>query len=127
METQQVLYKIYKITDENETKEYIGYTKCSIDYALKRHIKNYNDYINGKFKEKYKDSFNFLKEFGTKNCKIIILEEVLLNIEEEEYDFILENCKDKYRKEEKRLFNYNAPPIKLSKKELKKTSNKRRK
>ena len=74
--------KIYKIED-------VGYNKCSIGSTcedlcqrMARHRAIYKQYAKGK-KASYSSSFDLFDEFGLDNCKMELLETVVINTREE--------------------------------------------
>ena len=66
--------KIYKITDVNYTKSYIGSTCEELSQRMARHRYMYNQHTN-RGKESYRSANILFDEFGINNCKIELIEE----------------------------------------------------
>ena len=64
--------KIYKITDINYSKCYIGSTCESLSQRMAQHRRNYRHHFNNP--EKTMTSFKLFEEYGIENCKIELLE-----------------------------------------------------
>ena len=70
--------KVYKITDVNYTKCYIGSTCEELSQRMARHRYMYNQHIN-RGKESHRTANVLFDEFGIHNCKIELLEEYSCN------------------------------------------------
>ena len=65
--------KVYKITDVNYTKCYIGSTCEELSQRMARHRYKFNQHINHG-KESYRTANALFHEFGVENCKIELIE-----------------------------------------------------
>ena len=67
--------KIYKITDVDYNKCYIGSTTESLSQRMARHRREYKKYTNNDENKKYyARSMLLFKEYGIENCKIELIE-----------------------------------------------------
>lgn len=131
--------KVYKITDLNYTKQYIGSTTQPLYKRLSSHKSQY------KTKNQYTTCHNIFDEFGIDNCIIILIEECLCENREqllmrEAYYIKNEKCvnkclsyisnedqKTKYKDYQKEFRKNNPEKIKLYKEQHKEEAKETRK
>ena len=73
--------KIYRITNNDYNKFYIGSTCESLSQRMANHRRNYNHYLNDK--QKYSTVVSLFNEYGLENCKIELIENYPCNSKEE--------------------------------------------
>ena len=64
--------KIYKITDNAYTEQYIGSTVQPLASRISSHRRNYEDYRNGKYA--HVSVFDLLDKYLLEDCKIELIE-----------------------------------------------------
>ena len=64
--------KIYKITDNAYTEQYIGSTVQPLASRMSRHRRNYEDYRNKKYS--HVSVFDLFDKYALENCKIELIE-----------------------------------------------------
>ena len=65
-------FKIYKITDNAYTEQYIGSTVQALSSRMTKHRQNYNEYR--KLYNRFYSSFILFDTYGIDNCKIELVE-----------------------------------------------------
>ena len=76
--------KIYKITDVDYNKCYIGSTTESLSQRMARHRREYRKYTNNDGNKKYfSRSMLLFDEYGIENCKIELIEDFPTNNRDE--------------------------------------------